>query len=174
MAQLTAALADSAIITWNEKARFSFWRPITAIRASGADPAWEPLVDTPPFPEYPSGHATDCFVGAGLLEAAFPQLDGPIVYRSSATMEPLAGPAYPSSLTTYGMGQHAQTSEAVPAVGGERRFPTLAAAANECASSRIWAGAHFPAAEVESRRLAGIIVRRASSAPPATTSIVSH
>jgi hypothetical protein len=32
--------------------------------------------------------------------------------------------------------------------------------------SRIWAGVHFPAAEVESKRLASLIVHRALSATP--------
>jgi hypothetical protein len=163
MAELTAALADSAIITWNEKAKYSFWRPVTAMREESArDGAWTPLVETPPFPEYPSGHATDCFVGAEVLEAAFPNLTGPIVYLSSAHTEPLSGgEALPP--TIYGMGQHAQ-SEQGPAPGGsERRFSSFGAAAENCSTSRIWAGAHFSAAEVESKRLASIIVRQALS-----------
>jgi hypothetical protein len=166
MAELTAALADSAIITWNEKAKYSFWRPITAIRANGADAAWAPLIETPPFPEYPSGHATDCYVGAGVLEAAFPDLAGPILYLSSAYMEPLDGLTIPAPIT-FGMGQHAQSAQAEAAGGSALRFASLAAAATNCSNSRIWAGAHFPAAEAESERLASIIVRRALSATPA-------
>ena len=161
MAQLTAALADSAIITWNEKARYSFWRPITAIRAQSADDvAWTPLVETPPFPEYPSGHATDCYVGAGVLETAFPNLPAPVVYLSSAHMEPLGGGA-PLPPTIYGMGQHAQSDLGEAPGGSERRFSNFGAAAENCARSRIWAGAHFSAAEVESKRLANIIVHQA-------------
>jgi hypothetical protein len=161
MAELTAALADSAIITWNEKAKYSFWRPITAMRAQSADDvAWTPLVETPPFPEYPSGHATDCYVGAGVLEAAFPNLPAPIVYLSSAHMEPLGGGAAPPP-TIYGMGQHAQPDAGQAPGESERRFSSLGAAAENCARSRIWAGAHFLAAEVESNRLASIIVRQA-------------
>ncbi len=167
MAELTVALADSAILTWNAKAKYSFWRPITAIRADTADTRWAPLIETPPFPEYPSGHATDCYVGAGVLEAAFPNLAGPIVYLSSAHMEPLSGSTIPPTPDGYGMGQHAQWGESEGAGGNELRFPSLAAAATNCAGSRIWAGAHFAAAEVESRRLATIIVRRALSATPA-------
>jgi hypothetical protein len=163
MAELTAALADSAIITWNEKAKYSFWRPVTALRTQSADGvAWTPLIETPPFPEYPSGHATDCYVGAGVLDAAFPNLTGTLVYLSSSHTEPLSGNAALPS-TIYGMGQHAQ-SELVEAPGGsERRFSSLSAAAENCANSRIWAGAHFSAADVESKRLANIIVRQALS-----------
>jgi hypothetical protein len=44
----------------------NFWRPITAIRlgdqdgnsATELDPDWQPLINTPNFPEYPSGHAS--------------------------------------------------------------------------------------------------------------------
>jgi hypothetical protein len=170
MAALTVALADSAILTWNAKAKYSFWRPITAIRADGGDTSWSPLVETPPFPEYPSGHATDCYVGAGVLEAAIPNLAGPIEYLSSAHMQPLRSSATAVSPNSYGMGQHAQSAQVEAPGGDERRFPSLAAAATNCANSRIWAGAHFPAAEVESERLASIIVRRVLEATPAVAS----
>jgi hypothetical protein len=163
MAQLAAALADSAIVTWNEKAEFNFWRPVTAIRAEDGDPAWEPLITTPPFPEYPSGHATDCFVGAEVLQGAFPAL-GPITYRSSAYFDELHGSKAPPP-ETFGMGQHAQPIEDPPG-GRALEFPTLAAAADNCADSRIWAGAHFMAAKVESQRLASLIVERALAAVP--------
>jgi hypothetical protein len=159
LAQLTTALADSAILAWNEKEKYSFWRPITAIRAQGVDPDWSPLVETPPFPEYPSGHATDCFVGASVLESAFPDIAGPIVYVSSASMDPASGSD--PSVAVVSMGQHAQWGDTEAPGGRERRFPTLEAAANDCSNSRIWAGAHFAAAEVEAKRLAGVIVQRA-------------
>jgi hypothetical protein len=170
VAQLAAALADSAILTWNEKAQYAFWRPITAIQAAdGGGTAWFPLVETPPFPEYPSGHATDCYVGAGVLEAAFPDLAGPIIYLSSAHLEPL-GPAFPKAPSNFAMGQHAQTSPAQPPGGSLLSFSSLADAASDCANSRIWAGAHFTASKDESKRLASIIVERALSATPAVLS----
>jgi hypothetical protein len=169
MAQLTVALADSAILTWREKERYSGWRPITAIRAEGTDPDWMPLVETPPFPEYPSGHATDCYVGAGVLRGAFPDLAGPIVYQSSAFMDPASGSE--GSSAPISMGQHAQWVDGETPGGRERRFVSLDAAADDCASSRIWAGAHFAAAEVESKRLAGIIVQRALAVAPPVSAI---
>jgi hypothetical protein len=60
-----AALADAQIACWESKYFYGFWRPITAIRlgdqdgnrATQADPDWQPLINTPNFPEYPSGHA---------------------------------------------------------------------------------------------------------------------
>lgn len=77
MAQLASAMADSAIMAWSEKERFAYWRPITVIQAgySGVtpDPGWAPLIETPPHPEYPSGHAADCFTGAGVLAGVFGQ-----------------------------------------------------------------------------------------------------
>ncbi len=70
MAILNLALADSAIVCWDIKYRSDFWRPITGIRkaaddgnaATQADPTWTPLLTTPNFPSYTSGHAT--FSGA--------------------------------------------------------------------------------------------------------------
>lgn len=60
-----AAMADAQIACWDSKYFYVFWRPITSIRlgdqdgnpATVVDPAWQPLIDTPNFPEYPSGHA---------------------------------------------------------------------------------------------------------------------
>lgn len=59
-----ASLADTQIACWDTKYFHNFWRPVTAIRAGGgnpalvADPAWQPLINTPNFPEYTSGHAS--------------------------------------------------------------------------------------------------------------------
>jgi hypothetical protein len=154
MSQLAVAMADSAILAWIEKERYAHWRPITAIRASipGQD-RWEPLIETPPHPEYPSGHAADCFIGAAVLTAAFPDVQGPIVYKAQPSRAPEQN---------VGMGQHAQGFE--PGGAGARRFPSFAAAAEECSQSRLWAGAHFRAANEESRRLGGVIARRALAA----------
>jgi len=60
-----AALADAQIACWDSKYFYDFWRPITAIRLGDldgnpltvVDPSWQPLINTPNFPEYPSGHA---------------------------------------------------------------------------------------------------------------------
>jgi hypothetical protein len=62
-AMLFLAGADTAITVWNDKAKYSFWRPITAIREAdsdgnpltAADPNWLPLLNNPPYPEMPSG-----------------------------------------------------------------------------------------------------------------------
>jgi hypothetical protein len=66
-ARLNLTGADAVIACWDDKAHWGFWRPITAIReantdgnpATTADPEWLPLLNTPPYPEHPSGH--NCF-----------------------------------------------------------------------------------------------------------------
>ena len=68
MAMLWAGYADAGIGCWNAKFSFSFWRPVTAIRAGGGNPAlvadstWLPLTNTPSHPEYPAAHG--CVTGA--------------------------------------------------------------------------------------------------------------
>jgi hypothetical protein len=57
--------ADALIAVWDDKAAWSFWRPLTAIREAGSDgnrrtepdPNWLPLINTPPYPDHPSGLA---------------------------------------------------------------------------------------------------------------------
>src|SRR5262249_30954759 len=64
LAQENMAMADAVIAVWNAKNYYDTWRPITAIQHAGldsnpatdADPAWQPLLVTPPFQEYPAGH----------------------------------------------------------------------------------------------------------------------
>lgn len=62
-AAVNMSTADAGLACWDCKLHFGFWRPITAIRQAGedgnaateADPAWEPLLATPPYPDYNSG-----------------------------------------------------------------------------------------------------------------------
>jgi hypothetical protein len=69
-AMLYIASADAIIGCWDSKYHYNFWRPVTAIPAADtdenpateADPAWAPLANTPPHPEYPAAHG--CFSGA--------------------------------------------------------------------------------------------------------------
>jgi hypothetical protein len=49
-------LADSFIACWDEKYRSNRVRPETVINRY-INPRWKPLLQTPPFPEYPSGHS---------------------------------------------------------------------------------------------------------------------
>jgi vanadium chloroperoxidase len=83
-ALVNTAMADAGILAWEQKYVHDYWRPVTGIREHGgslgpeeqqgspissdADPWWLPLGApltnaigknfTPPFPAYPSGHAT--------------------------------------------------------------------------------------------------------------------
>lgn len=78
-ALLNIALADAAIASWDCKYVYNYWRPITAIQladtdgnpATLPDPAWTPLLATPPFPEYTSGHSTFSGAAAVALAAFF-------------------------------------------------------------------------------------------------------
>ena len=69
-AQLDIAAADAAIVCWRGKYEYNLWRPITAIRAT-ADATWEPLLATPPFPAYTSGHSTFSGAASAVLAAHF-------------------------------------------------------------------------------------------------------
>lgn len=63
-------LADAGMACFDAKYHYLFWRPYTAIRNADlagntditADPNWQPLLATPPHPEYPSQHG--CVTGA--------------------------------------------------------------------------------------------------------------
>jgi hypothetical protein len=78
-AMLNVAMADAVIACWDSKYTYVFWRPITAIRlastdgnsATTEDPAWTPLLITPNFPEYASGHATVSPAAATVLGTFF-------------------------------------------------------------------------------------------------------
>ena len=71
--------ADAAISTWTDKARWLFWRPITAIREAAADgnpdtaadANWLPLINTPGYPDQPSGLSSLSAAMAESLEAVF-------------------------------------------------------------------------------------------------------
>ncbi len=162
MSQVTSAMADAAVLAWGEKRRYLLWRPISAIQEGGfgvaADPDWRPLVDTPNHPEYPSGHATDCYTGAALLQAVFGRSLGAVTYAYRLGSGEWGDNSVPA--ITDGMpGPDGQTE-------GQRRYAGAAAVAQECARSRVWAGVHFPAANEEGRRLGTLIAARAAAAVP--------
>jgi hypothetical protein len=53
---VSLALADGFISCWDEKYRSKLIRPETVINQH-LDETWQPILTTPPFPEYPSGHS---------------------------------------------------------------------------------------------------------------------
>ena len=146
-ALLNLAMADAAIIAWDAKYVYNFWRPVTAIRAADtddnsdteADPNWTPLLNTPPFPEYISGHSAFSAAAATVL-ANF-----------------------------YGTDQIHFTaiSDALPGV--IRSYESLAATAEEIGLSRIYGGIHFLSADedgLEAGQQAGEYVFRNFLRPP--------
>jgi hypothetical protein len=78
-ALVSLGVADAAIVAWDNKYAYNLWRPITAIQQGDADgnagtagdATWLPLLDTPPFPEYTSGHSTFGGASAELLALFF-------------------------------------------------------------------------------------------------------
>jgi hypothetical protein len=62
----TLAQADAFIAIWHAKYAFNTVRPRTYIRRT-MDPAWDPVIVTPPFPSYPSGHAGQSASAATVL-----------------------------------------------------------------------------------------------------------
>ena len=78
-ALLNIALADAAISCWDAKYEYNLWRPVTAIRQADtdnnpnttADPQWLPLLTTPPFPEYMSGHSTFSGAADAVMSSVF-------------------------------------------------------------------------------------------------------
>ena len=67
-ALLAMAIWDSAVACFETKYHFNLWRPVTAIRETQADPDWLSAVFTPPFPSYPSGHASFGGAARAVLE----------------------------------------------------------------------------------------------------------
>lgn len=63
---LTLALADAFVVVWENKYASNFIRPVTYINKH-LDDGWNPILETPLFPEFPSGHSTVSMVAADLL-----------------------------------------------------------------------------------------------------------
>jgi hypothetical protein len=106
LALMNAAAADGAIAVWDAKTHFDTWRPITAIQHAdtdgnsdtAVDPTWQPLLTTPAFQEYPSGHVGVSSSSAYTLQMLFG--------RHAITMTSVAYPGmvrrYPSFSSAIG------------------------------------------------------------------------
>ena len=64
------ALYEGFISCWDAKYHYAFVRPETVISAK-LDKQWHPLLVTPPFPSYTSGHSTVSAAAAEVLTALF-------------------------------------------------------------------------------------------------------
>ena len=120
-AELNVAMADAAIMAWDAKFATNFWRPVTAIRAGDTDgnanttldAAWTPLLVTPPFPTYVSGHSSFSGAAAAVLKNFF------------------------------GRDNISFTLASETATVADRSFTSFSQAAQESADSRLYGGIHF-------------------------------
>ncbi|MBT9546966.1 MAG: vanadium-dependent haloperoxidase [Candidatus Sericytochromatia bacterium] len=69
LAVLGLALSDAFVSCWSSKFEINLLRPVTYIQQYLDQPQWKPLLTTPPFPEYPSGHSVGSGAAAEVLEA---------------------------------------------------------------------------------------------------------
>ncbi len=69
-ARVGIAVADAFIACWRTKYQYNLFRPVTYIRRV-IDPAWSPLLVTPPFPEYTSGHSVQSAAAARVMTDLF-------------------------------------------------------------------------------------------------------
>jgi len=132
-ARTAIALADAFISSWDEKYRSNLVRPETVINAH-LDEAWLPLLQTPPFPEYTSGHSVISNAAAVVLTDQFGEN---FAFRDTTEVR-------------YGL--------------PVRSFPSFKAAAAEAAISRLYAGIHYRMAveegSVQGQQVGENVVRR--------------
>lgn len=69
-ARMGIAITDAFIGCWNIKYQYNLLRPVTYIQTLW-DAEWLPSLNTPPFPEYPSGHSVQSGAAAAVLTALF-------------------------------------------------------------------------------------------------------
>lgn len=70
LALINMAISDSLVASFLNKYTYTFWRPETAIHASG-NSAWSPFIVTPCFPSYPSNHGSAGNAAAEVLSRLY-------------------------------------------------------------------------------------------------------
>ncbi|MGE8102247.1 vanadium-dependent haloperoxidase [Allorhizobium sp. NPDC080224] len=115
LARLGISLADAFIGCWHSKFEYDLLRPVTYIKRV-IDPKWEPILITPPFPEYPSGHSTQSGAAATVLTAFFGE--------------------------NFAFTDNTHEKDKLP----NRSFKSFWDAAEEAGISRLYGGIHFRAA----------------------------
>lgn len=127
------AAADGLITTWDSKLHYVYWRPVTAIQEGNAgrnaktagDPNWQPLVNTPNYPEYSAGAPALSGSMTEILRRYF----GTDKFAFSLTStHPLANP-------------------------NVRTYSRLSDAAEEHANARIYQGIHFRSGSEAGRKV---------------------
>lgn len=111
-ALVALSLHDAFVSCWNEKYRSDRIRPESAINKY-VDESWKPILQTPPFPEYTSGHSVISTASAEVLSYLFGEN-----FEYTDTSEEYFG---------------------LPA----RSFQSFKAASDEAAISRLYGGIHF-------------------------------
>lgn len=113
--QTSVAIFDAFISCWDEKYRSNLIRPETLINQH-IDDSWEPVLQTPPFPEYTSGHSVVSGAAAIALTDVFGE--------------------------NFAFEDDTELAFGLPV----RSFPSFKAAAQEAAISRMYGGIHYRAA----------------------------
>ena len=121
LARMGVAMSDAFVGCWHDKYVYNLVRPITYIKKN-IDPKWEPLLNTPPFPEYPSGHSTV----SGAMDAV------------------LTG--------FFGENYAFEDKTGSPDGRNPRTFKSFREAAEEAGISRLYGGIHFQSAIVRRPR----------------------
>lgn len=116
-----AAIFDGFISTWEEKYTSKTVRPVTVIREHMAS-EWNPVLQTPPFPEYTSGHSVISAAAASVLAAVF---GNNTAFRDTTEL---------------------------PYLGLERSFSSLQAASDEVSMSRVYGGIHYRSAVMNGQK----------------------
>jgi hypothetical protein len=88
------AWEDSYVAMMDGKYAYNFWRPVTAIRgasmdgsdSTAVDPDWDPMVNTPPHPEYPCGHCLSAGAVGMVIAKEFGKNMPPIVLEKDSAM----------------------------------------------------------------------------------------
>jgi len=111
-AMTAIALYEGFIACWDEKYRSSVIRPVSYIN-DHIDHSWTPFLQTPPFPEYPSGHSA--------------------ITASASTVL-----AY-----MYGNNFAFQDTSDLHYIGMQRHFNSFQEAAAEASISRVYGGIHY-------------------------------
>ena len=117
----SCAIFDGFISCWDEKYRSRMVRPITVIREN-LESEWNALLQTPPFPEYTSGHS--------------------VITASAATVL--------TNLLGENLAFHDTTE--LEYLGMQRSFSSIHQAADEAGISRLYGGIHYRSAIEEGKK----------------------